>query len=1056
MSKWKETQLYKALIAKHDCEYKRSIVTLLENPAVMDSIETILNSGGTTPKDFTLHDANHSYRVAEKMWEIIPNETKEHLTEYELGFLLLSAYLHDIGMSPTFDTVERHLKFLTTDDKKALAEKEIISLQKWIDNDNRAKSVDIRKESINDPAEYNYVLTYYIRSKHNDWSGDWIHDNLVEKTTGPRSTASAFQLKDYHNWQEDLILVCQSHHWGIDKLLNDEFDLRPVGSTHLHLRYLAMALRVADVMENDPERTPEVILQHRSISPSSVTYWLKDHQYTIERKDKTTFKYSIHARPDRAYLQKAIEETAKWVEDEFKLCEALCEEKPLDKNRHRKVEHYKWNIHSTLDKDIQPRANTYTYIQGGFRPNTAKILEMLGGNQLYGNSIWAFRELLQNAMDGVKESIAYQVLSQNGDAKELLNKYGELSSIKISLEQRDGDYYLICKDDGVGMTKEIIEKFFLESGSSKRYEIKELERRCKERGFMLGRTGQFGIGVLSYFMIADRIIVKTKRELNTGYADEKSIGWRFEINGTHDFGELKKVSGSLKGTEIELKLKKEISEEMETWDTKFFSFLKPNIQRSPCNIVYSSQLNANNNLTLHVGWTKTPSEIIQIRIDALSQALYERHKWRFDDDFSQTRVFTPTQKEDNLRFKKLIPEYIDAIRKSVAYIISEGEIESIKYRIIVPYFKLKEGNSLLFFKELIIGEQHCMRTDLGGDYYYDGEKYIVYSLKGIRTSTAGILPKQDIGCPILNSSVAYIEIDMENLDENNISISRNTLTLSKGWIDTLKKIEWKALSLLEDNISLFDNKYSALSNAVLSIVPKTHDYWLFSEDGEDIGFPVLKELKFPLANWRYELIKIGNTPLQKIDLLQNYIDRGHYKEFNWFQINKVDYTLGFTRIHGLSTVAMSYAASNSFTANGMEQISPPNGFEKILFYTDESDSFYCEYISIMHPSFATLEIEPLVHPFNPFMDLAELKTKGMCLRFLVGAINTYNDPEKWSALLDKISANINHVFKMLELSEIIILNSTGDIAVVTTDNWEYAENPHDYYPEEIDPAFILS
>ena len=48
------------------------------------------------------------------------------------------------------------------------------------------------------------------------------------------------------------------------------------------------------------------------------------------------------------------------------------------------------------------------------------------------------------------------------------------------------------------MTKQIIEKYFLESGSSKRHELKELERKCEEKGFLYGRTGQFGIGVLRY------------------------------------------------------------------------------------------------------------------------------------------------------------------------------------------------------------------------------------------------------------------------------------------------------------------------------------------------------------------------------------------------------------------------------------------------------------------------------------------------------------------------------------------------------------------------------
>ena len=172
-SNWKTTQIFQQL-EKSNSQYAQSIITLLKHPNVMDAIENILDKGGNTPKDFTLHDADHSFRVAERMWELIPNATKEVLSQYELGFLLLSAYLHDIGMSPDFNKVELHKSFLTSDVKEGLTEDEINEFQKWIDNDSKTESIDIRKEKIQDPKAFNYILSYYIRSKHNDWSGEWI------------------------------------------------------------------------------------------------------------------------------------------------------------------------------------------------------------------------------------------------------------------------------------------------------------------------------------------------------------------------------------------------------------------------------------------------------------------------------------------------------------------------------------------------------------------------------------------------------------------------------------------------------------------------------------------------------------------------------------------------------------------------------------------------------------------------------------------------------------------------------------------------------------------
>jgi hypothetical protein len=65
--------------------------------------------------------------------------------------------------------------------------------------------------------------------------------------------------------------LCQSHHFGFDRLRSDEFQPRWVGTPPeiVNLRFLALALRVADILDFDPERTPEVILAHRNIAPES-------------------------------------------------------------------------------------------------------------------------------------------------------------------------------------------------------------------------------------------------------------------------------------------------------------------------------------------------------------------------------------------------------------------------------------------------------------------------------------------------------------------------------------------------------------------------------------------------------------------------------------------------------------------------------------------------------------------------------------------------------------------------------------------------------------------
>ena len=82
-----------------------------------------------------------------------------------------------------------------------------------------------------------------------------------------------------------------------------------------HLRYLACILRLADILEFDPERTPEVIFQHRNIARGSRIYWHKDHQISF-KLDKN--RIIIDAQPPDAQLHRAIEVTADEIERDRK------------------------------------------------------------------------------------------------------------------------------------------------------------------------------------------------------------------------------------------------------------------------------------------------------------------------------------------------------------------------------------------------------------------------------------------------------------------------------------------------------------------------------------------------------------------------------------------------------------------------------------------------------------------------------------------------------------------------------------------------------------------
>src|SRR5208282_4373465 len=99
---------------------------------VMRDVVDVLDKAETAPKDFTLHDSGHSFRVAELMVKIIPEEVLPKLSIYENTLLLLSAYLHDIGMTPQHARPSGHHEYLLTADKGSIADADRAEFDTWL------------------------------------------------------------------------------------------------------------------------------------------------------------------------------------------------------------------------------------------------------------------------------------------------------------------------------------------------------------------------------------------------------------------------------------------------------------------------------------------------------------------------------------------------------------------------------------------------------------------------------------------------------------------------------------------------------------------------------------------------------------------------------------------------------------------------------------------------------------------------------------------------------------------------------------------------------------
>src|SRR5262249_17050273 len=131
------------------------------------------------------------------------------------------------------------------------------------------------------------------------------------------------------------------------------------------------------------------------------------------------------------------------------------------------------------------------------------------------------RELIQNALDASRCSLVLRY-KQNGEPQpawlpdapeELRAKWPVHITLKeVAVEdsisgQTEPQQTVIIEDNGIGMSRDIIQKYLLQIGRSF-YTSQDFRRTY---GFV--PTSRFGLGFLSVFAVSDRITVDTLSEL---------------------------------------------------------------------------------------------------------------------------------------------------------------------------------------------------------------------------------------------------------------------------------------------------------------------------------------------------------------------------------------------------------------------------------------------------------------------------------------------------------------------------------------------------------------
>lgn len=183
-----------------------------------------------------------------------------------------------------------------------------------------------------------------------------------------------------------------------------------------------------------------------------------------------------------------------------------------------------------------------------------QILQLLMGEQLYGDPALAIRELYQNALDACRYREARErYLRLPGMAKEGVPAWEGW----IEFEQAEDDHgrpYIECRENGIGMGIAELRECFTRAGRRFADTPEYLEERVRwqRHGIEHYPNSQFGVGVLSYFMLADELEVETCRLSPEGRPGKRLVA---TISGSGSLFRVREVgAGEESGTRVRLYL----------------------------------------------------------------------------------------------------------------------------------------------------------------------------------------------------------------------------------------------------------------------------------------------------------------------------------------------------------------------------------------------------------------------------------------------------------------------------------------------------------------------
>jgi len=269
--------------------------------------------------------------------------------------------------------------------------------------------------------------------------------------------------------------ICKGHR-KVDLNAADYDDVVLGQNARIRCRFLAALLRVADECDITHNRTPEVVYYSVHPADDAEAEFKKHLSITGVGQLDETHKIHISAIARDPKGARTLRDVARKIQSELDGVKAILAQSgvPVD------LVELRLETRGFIDKPI------------AFEVDRARIVQLLIGDHLYANQDVAIRELVQNAMDACRLRQALE----------------PQAPCKIHLSKTAGNA-LVVEDNGLGMDYVDARQFLSTVGSSFR-NSESFMKRFEGTGY--SPIAQYGIGILSCFLICDRMTVETRKE----------------------------------------------------------------------------------------------------------------------------------------------------------------------------------------------------------------------------------------------------------------------------------------------------------------------------------------------------------------------------------------------------------------------------------------------------------------------------------------------------------------------------------------------------------------